>query len=126
MRNENEDQIEPEDIDENGITFFEHIDRENTRHLRAMEQLQRLMEDENCLHRQNCQSIRATFGLLPPPPVIRPLTAKLRNGIKEQVRMWSLAIAVKNSIKSVSTLGDCEWSRSEKKETVRPGLAPNP
>ena len=86
----NEHYIDPEDIDSDGISWFEHTDWENHRHMREVERLQALMEEENNRHQLNQAFVRQRFGLPMMATVVdEPLTRERKKAIKKLVKSWA-------------------------------------
>jgi len=85
--------IDSEDIDDNGNTIFDLIDRENSRYMKQKGAIRGQLDKEYFHHTQNMQAIWQSFGVQvsfdrnSKPP---KLSTKRKKYIKEKVRVWSL------------------------------------
>ena len=109
---DNEDIMDPMDVNSNGQDIFSLIDAENGRHLRRKEAISAkvnrvffiywqklsheatvsaLLEQEKLKHRQHIMSIWALFGVDYDPERSKPpkLTAKQKHYIRKKVKIWS-------------------------------------
>ena len=88
---DNEDVMDPRDVDDNGVSIFDMIDRENSRFMARKRELHQDMAIEQFHHAQNIQAIWASFGVQytfsRPPP--KKLSAKTKRNIKKRVKQWS-------------------------------------
>ena len=85
--------VDSEDVDDNGNTIFDLIDRENTRYMQQKRALQVRLDKEYFHHTQNLQAIWQSFGVqvsFRKHSKPSKLFTKQKQYIKEKVRVWSL------------------------------------
>ena len=90
---DNEDHMDPRDVNDHGVSIFDMIDRENTRFMGRKREINQAMEKEYFHHAQNLRAIWASFGVhynTMPRAKPQKLSGKTKCNIKKRVLKWSL------------------------------------
>jgi len=90
--NDNEDQMDPRDVNDHGVSIFDMIDRENTRFMGRQREINQEMAKEYFHHAQNLRAIWASFGVhYNAMSRAKPhkISAKTKRNIKKRVLKWS-------------------------------------
>lgn len=86
---DSEHEIDPEDINDNGESFFELIDRENSNYMNQVRELEQKLAQLKHVHRNNIEKIWQSFGIKVRTDKKTKLTEKKKRQIRKKIQRWS-------------------------------------